>query len=534
MTLVRALRRLEAVGIGLFAGVTIALLVGDGNYVALGAAGFLAVLVFLLARAIIPATARADLYLMVGLALSLRYAVAVTINDASLAAGRGGFVTGDDANYADLSWGLAQAIRGQAVVIDFEKQGYLIGTFVYLETAIFAIFGPNVVVVEMVNAAVGAILSVFAFDLSRRMFGDDRGGLIAATLCAFFPSLVLWTSLNLKESLTLVAAAVTLWLLLIFYKRPTPWLLLALYLPLLPMESLRLYIFVGLVIVLPIGVALASFQTRAGRIALTVPAIAFSVLLLGYEIASSAQLEGGFLARLEQERGAMTVGARTGFGAPVIRVYDGATYVVSSSSAITVPPDRTPRVVVVQPPARLIVGAPAPSGDSISVVPGDTVVIGPPGTTPAPSPQQMRLTGEVNLVGANDNTLLIRTLIYLPVGAAFAFFAPVPGSGTRVQDLLPAPEMLVWYAMLAGAAFTLWRWRARWRAFMPTLLFVGGTMFVLSLAEGNVGTLYRHRAMVIPFVGVLASPAFALLVFGRGRMPLPVLRGRPSADRTSA
>jgi hypothetical protein len=534
VTLPRALRRLEAAGIGLFAGVTVALLAGDGNYAALGAASLFALLVFFFTRTLTPPTARHDVYLLAFLALTLRCAAAVTLRDGLLAAGRGGFVTGDDANYADLSWNLAQMIRGQTVNIDFEQQGYLIGTFVYLETAIFALLGPNVVVVELLNATLGAMVAVFVFDLSRRIFADDRAALLAAFLGAFFPSLVLWTSLNLKESLTLFAIATTLWLLLRFHRRPAPWLLVALYLPLLLMESLRLYIFVGLVIVLPIGVALASFETRARQIALSVPAIAFSVLLLAYEIVSSAQLEGGFLARLEQERGAMTVGARTAFGAPVIRVHDGATYVVASSTAINVPPDRTPRVVLVQTPVRLVVGTPAPGEGTLSVLPGDTIVIGPPGTTPAPSPQQMRLAGEVDLVGANDNTLLLRTLTYLPVGAAFAFFAPVPGSGTRAQDLLPIPEMLVWYAMLAGAAFSVWRWRRQWRAFLPTLLFIGGTMTVLALAEGNVGTLYRHRAMVIPFVGVLASPALALFVFSGNRLRLPVLRVRPGTDRTRA
>jgi hypothetical protein len=217
----------------------------------------------------------------------------------------------------------------------------------------------------------------------------------------------------------------------------------------------------------------------------------------------------------------MAVGARTGFGGAVIRVYDGATYVVSSSTAITVPPDRTPRVVTLQPPARLVVGTPIPGRVATSVLPGDTVVIGPPGTTPAPSPQQMRLGGEVTLIGANDDTLVLRTFAYLPIGVAFALFAPVPGSGTRLQDLLPVPEMLVWYGMLVGASFSAWRWRRRWRSFLPAVLFIGGTMTIFALAEGNVGTLYRHRAMVIPFVAVLASPAFALLLFRRGRVSLP-------------
>jgi hypothetical protein len=86
--------------------------------------------------------------------------------------------------------------------------------------------------------------------------------------------------------------------------------------------------------------------------------------------------------------------------------------------------------------------------------------------------------------------------------------------------------------MLVGAAFTVWRWRQKWRALLPTVLFIGGTMMIFALAEGNVGTLYRHRAMVIPFVAVLASPSFALLLFRRGRPDPSASRVPPRADRT--
>ena len=185
MTLPPFLRRVEAAGIGLFSGIAVAWLVGDANYGALGAAGFFALLVFLLTRALTPAGARHDVYLLVFLALTLRYAVAVTVHDASVAAGRGGFVTGDDANYADFSWTLVQVFRGQPVTFDYGGYLYLLGTFVYLEAAIFALVGPNVVVVELLNAAIGAGLVAIVCDVCRRLFDDDRASLLGGALIAF-------------------------------------------------------------------------------------------------------------------------------------------------------------------------------------------------------------------------------------------------------------------------------------------------------------------------------------------------------------
>jgi len=90
--------------------------------------------------------------------------------------------------------------------------------------------------------------------------------------------------------------------------------------------------------------------------------------------------------------------------------------------------------------------------------------------------------------------------------------APFPWTTRRALDLLPVPEMTIWYLALPAALFVFLRRLRSWRSLAPLVLFVGGTLIILVAIEGNVGTLFRHRAMVIPFVLILASPAFALLL----------------------
>jgi hypothetical protein len=508
---VRSLRRLGAVGIGLFTGIAVGLLVGDANYAALGAGAVFAILVLLFTRALTPPSARPDVYILVGLALALRYAVAVTLHDASLAAGRGGFITGDDANYAAFSLTLVQLARGETVDFDYGGYLYLLGTFVYLEAAVFALVGPNVVVVELLNAALGAGLVALVYDIGRRLFDDERGSLLGGAFVALFPSLVLWSSLNLKDSLALFLIASVLWLLVLFDRRPVVWLVFASYVVLFLMQSLRFYIFVGLALVTPIGVILASGpRSRTRRIVTSVMAVVLSALLLLVQGTGNDVLSGALLARLEGERAAMALGARTGFGRPVVSVEEGASYVIPGSSANPTPPGSTPRVVVVEPNSRIVVGTPVVGRDTVSVLPGDIIVIVRPGATQtaAPQPSALAITvtsGEVQLIDASADALVFRTLEYLPFGLAFALFAPFPGSGTRAQDLLPIPEMLVWYVLLVAAMISLWRWRYRWRALAPIVLFIGGTVLIFALAEGNVGTLYRHRAMIVPFVALLGA-----------------------------
>jgi hypothetical protein len=246
------------------------------------------------------------------------------------------------------------------------------------------------------------------------------------------------------------------------------------------------------------------------------------------------------LERLESQRAAMGVGARTRFvDVPVVNVAEGRTYVVPAAptapnisspgptaAAATASP--SPRVVVVQPGTRIVIATPSPftttgpaegsarpSQDPsvVAVAPGDIVVVGGSGATPAPPSERRVLeigprSGTVQLAPRDNDRLASRTIQYLPQGLAFAFFAPFPWSIERPLDLLPLPEMFLWYSALVAGVLTLWLRRSDWRRLGPLVLFVAGTLLIFALAEGNVGTLYRHRAMVIPFVLVAASPVF--------------------------
>jgi len=429
MTRTLLARRALGAASGVCAGIAAGFLITDGEAVAL-AVGILATAVALaVSYFVIPRDMRPVVLPVVTLAILLRVAAAVVIYDGLLAAGRGGFVTGDDATYADLSSRLARILHGESAPFDSRAESYLVGTFVYLETAVFYVLGPKVVAVELLNAAMGGLLVTFAFEIGRRVFTDVRAAVIAAVLVAFYPSLILWSALNLKDALALLLIAIVLWLLAMFATRPRWWLIPASFVPLLAMASLRSYIFVGLALVIPASVAVAPKLALRQRVETTTLALALSVLMLSTQTYATGGVQS--LSDFDSERSAMAIGANTSFA---------------------------------------------------------------------------------------DRPLVIRV--------AYVLLAPFPWTPRRALDLLPAPEMLLWYAALAGTLVTVLRRWQLWRSLTPLLLFVGGTLFVLLIAEGNVGTLFRHRAMVVPFVLILASPAFALL-FSRSAARSPnVTRAR--------
>jgi hypothetical protein len=78
--------------------------------------------------------------------------------------------------------------------------------------------------------------------------------------------------------------------------------------------------------------------------------------------------------------------------------------------------------------------------------------------------------------------------------------------------------MLAWYAMLilatVGIVATFKRdWR---RLFLP-LLFTAGLILVLALVEGNVGTIFRHRSMLMPTTFIGAGIGLTWLLAQRAR-----------------
>lgn len=64
---------------------------------------------------------------------------------------------------------------------------------------VFTVFGYVPLAATLPNAVVAGLSAVLAYRIARDLAGD-RAGRIAGCLTAFFPSLVLWSSLNLKDA----------------------------------------------------------------------------------------------------------------------------------------------------------------------------------------------------------------------------------------------------------------------------------------------------------------------------------------------
>jgi hypothetical protein len=114
-------------------------------------------------------------------------------------------------------------------------------------------------------------------------------------------------------------------------------------------------------------------------------------------------------------------------------------------------------------------------------------------------------------------------LEHLPRGLQVMLIEPVPwSSGDGTGERLARMETVVWYPVLllavVGVAVSWQRRRA-----IAFAVFVGGGVCVLyALAEGNIGTAYRHRGEFVWAVILLAVLGAQRLMRGRVSRPSPL------------
>ena len=137
-----------------------------------------------------------------------------------------------------------------------------------------------------------------------------------------------------------------------------------------------------------------------------------------------------------------------------------------------------------------------------------------------------------------ENTADISTvggaLSFLPIGLTYFFFAPFPWEVGSLRQSLAIPETLYFYTLvpgiLAGVAYLL---RKRLVDSMGVLLVTMTVTFGYAIGQGNVGTLYRHKAQVMGFYY-----AFAAIGMENRKSGAKAIRGRayplppPNATQT--
>ncbi len=149
-----------------------------------------------------PIEERRTLVLLFLAALGVRCVVALLTS----LAGSSPFFAVDDDKYAQLGWELARFWAGEGGW-PTDLHGQL--AYYAWNALLYSALGPVPLAPALANAVAGALTAVLAHAMARDLAGP-RAGLLAGLLTAFWPSLVLWSSLNLKDAFALLAILMAL------------------------------------------------------------------------------------------------------------------------------------------------------------------------------------------------------------------------------------------------------------------------------------------------------------------------------------
>ncbi len=194
----------------------------------------------------------------------------------------------DGIHYAADSQQLAQAWHSQGWmaytdVIQYPLQAF---GYVYLNTIVFFLLGPFTINMQILNCFFTGMTVIYTYKLSNHFF-DIKVARFAALCTAFMPSMLFWTSQNLKDSVVLFFSMQVLWyasqgLRLSFYRIPMIGLIIA------ALATIRKENAIGLSVVIAITLVFQSSPRRINRFIVTT----VSVFILGLTLYSSGY---GFL-----------------------------------------------------------------------------------------------------------------------------------------------------------------------------------------------------------------------------------------------
>jgi hypothetical protein len=193
-----------------------------------------------------------------------------------------GFLFEDDRAYHKVSWALSRVWHGTLAGVArsdeylLKNYSFAVGGLYYLMTPFLptGLSGDKLSAVmimapKMMNLAIGSFIPVVGYVLGREMGGRAAGVLMALAL-AFWPSLLLWSVLNLKDTMVVLLIAVIMLATIKFARRPSlAWagVLLASF---TAIEGLRLYVFYAFGWLVPIAFFLINRAPWRRRLAIGV------------------------------------------------------------------------------------------------------------------------------------------------------------------------------------------------------------------------------------------------------------------------
>ncbi len=340
-----------------------------------------------------------------------------------------GFFIADGWCYSDNGWTIATGLsRGLPLKEAFMRRLSISGTlheYDYINGAVYLFFGKSPLTMLFLNCGIGVITALLMYKISNLIFGKKIAR-ITFLLCSFWPSLLLWSTQNLKEPLTVFLIVLSFFAFLHCVKNFNP---IAFVLTVLSLFALMKFRF-------PIG-------------ALVVCSMLACVFFSAYK-----NTKKNPFVIIASVAGLIIIFAWLYYALnSYIKMWTGEG-VTSSKLFVLIDSYRNVRAY-----------------SNLAFLPNFSIV------TP------------------------LALLAFLPLGLAAVLLAPFPWQLFSPSQIMAAPEMIAWYALfpflVKGIIFSL---KNRFKYAFPIFIYSCISLLMMGVLEGNIGTMFRHRAISLIFL----------------------------------
>src|SRR3954464_137231 len=239
----------------------------------------------------------------------LRLALTIASHVVLVAKTGSAFLFPDDQMYHLIGWQLADYWHGSGPPVS-DADSYLLTNYTALVGIFYFLFGPQVLLIKLLNAVIGAACALVTFRLAELYF-DRRVALIAMVLVALWPSLVLWSVLNLKDVFCLLLALLVLLGTERFRTSPRWRYAVLIVVSLALLQNVRNYLFLGLALLIA-GTLLAQAAITRKHVPAHVGLVAMVFVLTAFSSNGPLglnYLNPTLLASMESNRQWTAVGA---------------------------------------------------------------------------------------------------------------------------------------------------------------------------------------------------------------------------------
>jgi hypothetical protein len=173
--------------------------------------------------------------------LLCRVLLAILLNRLAADSAIAGAFWGDSGTYDTGAAVLVRSWQGQ--LVDTSGTAFLSGYgFFYVVAALYYVFGRNQLLVQLVNATIGAVTVLVIYGIAARLF-DRMVARWAACFMAFFPQMIFWSAAMYKDPLVLLCIGLCMYAVLRLRDGFSPKLFALFLCAALGVLTLRFYIF---------------------------------------------------------------------------------------------------------------------------------------------------------------------------------------------------------------------------------------------------------------------------------------------------